>query len=116
MSKRHAARWPCVALLSFLRVPQPATQQAKACVRCQIDGGGHEFLWRRSERVTSNKKCTSCSRRPQQGCPVNKENRNALPRRRLHVPQLRSRRLRGIYIRPLVLAAHYSHWRLVSAP
>jgi len=40
---------------------------------------------------------------------------NALLRRRLHFPQFRNRRLRGIYIRPLVLAAHYSHWRLVSA-
>src|SRR5262249_61568392 len=68
------------------------------------------------KRVTRKKKCTSRSRRPQQVCPVNKENRNALLRRRLHFPQLRSRRLRGIYIRPLVLAAHYSHWRLVSAP
>src|SRR5262247_3275856 len=43
MLKRPAALSPCAVRLSFLRVPQPATQQAKACVRCQIDGGGHEF-------------------------------------------------------------------------
>src|SRR5262249_19050505 len=62
-----------------------------------------------------SKKCASCSRRPQQVCLVNKENRNALLRRRLHFPQFRNRRFRGIYVRPLVLAAHYSHWRLIPA-
>src|SRR5262245_61727990 len=48
-SKRHVALSPCVVRLSFPRVRRAATQLARACVRCQIDGGGQEFLRQRSE-------------------------------------------------------------------
>ena len=39
------------------------------------------------KRVASDKKCASRSRRPQQTCPVNKENGDVLSLRRLHFPQ-----------------------------
>ena len=44
MLKRRAARWPCVAQLSFHRLPRPATWPATACVRPRADVGEPEYL------------------------------------------------------------------------
>src|ERR1700735_463148 len=44
MLKRRAARWPCVAQLSFHRLPRPATWPATACVRPRADVGDPEYL------------------------------------------------------------------------
>ncbi len=44
MLKRHAARWTCVAQLSFHRTPRPAAWPATACVRPQVNVGEQEFL------------------------------------------------------------------------
>src|SRR5262249_18033492 len=49
MSKRPAARWPCVARLSFLRARRRVTRRAKACGRCPVDGGARELPLPRSE-------------------------------------------------------------------
>src|SRR5262245_66584564 len=56
MSKRHVALSPCVVRSSFPRVRRAATQPARACGRCQIDGGGHEFLRQRSEACHKRQK------------------------------------------------------------
>src|SRR5262249_26935864 len=56
MSKRPAARWPCVARLSFLFARQPVTRRAKACGRCPIDGGVRELPLKRSEACRKRKK------------------------------------------------------------
>src|SRR5262249_34642430 len=56
MSKRPAARWPCVARLSFLFARQPVTRRAKACGRCPIDGGVREFPLQRSEACRKRQK------------------------------------------------------------
>src|SRR4029077_12814047 len=44
MLKRRAARWPCVAQLSFHRLPRPATWPATACVRPRAVVGEPEYL------------------------------------------------------------------------
>src|SRR5262249_21976482 len=56
MSKRPAARWPCVARLSFLLARQPVTRRAKACGRCPVDGGVHEFPLQGSEACRKRQK------------------------------------------------------------
>src|SRR5712692_3288686 len=52
----EAARRALAMRLSFLRVPQPVTRRARACGRCPIDGGGHEFLGQRSEACHKQQK------------------------------------------------------------
>ena len=44
MLKRRAARWTCVAQLSFHRIPRPAAWPAPACVRPRVNVGEQEFL------------------------------------------------------------------------
>src|SRR5262249_949247 len=56
ISKRPAARWPCVARLSFLLARRPVTRRAKACGRCPVDGGVHEFPLQRSEACRKRQK------------------------------------------------------------
>src|SRR6516225_12062730 len=56
MSKRPAARWPCVARLSFLLARRPVTRRAKACGRCPVDGGVRGFPLQRSEACRKRQK------------------------------------------------------------
>jgi hypothetical protein len=44
MLKRHAACWPCVAQLSFHRLPRPATWPATVCVRPRAVVGEPGYL------------------------------------------------------------------------
>src|SRR5262249_36731392 len=70
MSKRPAARWPCVARLSFLFARQPVTRRAKACGRCPIDGGVREFPLQRSEACRKRQKTRKRGATPATALPI----------------------------------------------
>src|SRR5262249_29932698 len=56
ISRRPAALSPCAARLSFLLARQPVTRRAKACGRCPVDGGAHEFPLQKSEACRKRQK------------------------------------------------------------
>src|SRR5262249_25546526 len=56
ISKRPAALSPCAVRLSFLLARRPVTRRAKACGRCPIDGGVHEFPLQGSEACRKRQK------------------------------------------------------------
>ena len=86
MSKRPAARWPCVARLSFLLARRPVTRRAKACGRCPVDGGVREFPLQRSEACRKRQKMRRRGATPATALSSSQAD-NVLLRGRFHFPQ-----------------------------
>src|SRR5262249_20166492 len=115
LSKRPAALSPCAVRLNFLLARRPVTRRAKACGRCPVDGGVHEFPLQKSEACRKRQKTRKRGATPATALSSNQGECNVLLRRGLHFPQFPGRRLRRVHVRPMVLAAHHRHWRSVPA-